>query len=104
MPQRTRTGRSFTLARSSRAASSVHITAVAGKNSRICFSIRATLVPAASPFTARSGFSLTISSVWVPMEPVEPRIAMFFIRISFLQYSPSASNRFYSNEIRRMAR
>ena len=35
--------------------------------------------PAARAVTLISLFVLTISSVWVPMEPVEPRIAIFFI-------------------------
>ena len=33
----------------------------------------------ASATTRRSGLFRTISSVWVPIEPVEPNIAMFFI-------------------------
>lgn len=72
MPQSTFTGRSATLSFKSLAASSVHITASCGRNSRICCSIRVTLVPAARAVTCRSLLFLTISSVWVPIEPVEP--------------------------------
>src|SRR5699024_1602944 len=52
-----------------------------GENSRICFSSRSILLPAASAVTSISLFSLTTSRVCVPMEPVEPSMAIFFISI-----------------------
>ena len=64
---------------SSAARSSFHTAASFGRNSRICCSSRSMLFPAARAVTSRSPLVLTISSVWVPMEPVEPRIAIFFI-------------------------
>ena len=79
MPQATFTSVSFILARKSSAASLLHITASFGANSLICFSISSTFLPAASATTDKSALFLTISSVWVPMEPVEPKIAIFFI-------------------------
>ena len=35
--------------------------------------------PAASPTTCSSSEAATISSAWVPIEPVDPRITTFFI-------------------------
>ena len=67
---------------SSRAFSSDHTAASFGANSLICFSRRAILFPAASPQTLISPFSLATSRVWVPIEPVEPKIAIFFIYTS----------------------
>ena len=54
-----------------------------GQNSQICVNIRLIFLLAVRTVTFKSLLSLTISSVWVPMEPVEPKIAIFFI-ISFL--------------------
>ena len=79
MPARTSTSRSATLARRSDAASSDHMHAFTGWNSLIWASIFSTLLPAASATTCSSGFARTISSVWVPMEPVEPSKAKRFI-------------------------
>ena len=66
------------------ALAAVHMPAIRGRNSRICFSIFSALVPAASADTLTSGFRRTTSSVCVPMEPVEPNIAIFFIHFSLL--------------------
>ena len=54
-----------------------------GENSLICCSNNVILLPAASATTSISFCSLTISSVCVPIEPVEPKIAIFFIQILF---------------------
>ena len=82
MPERIFTSRSATRTRRSSAASWVHMQAARGLNSRICSSIFSALLPAARATTRRSGWLRTISSVWVPMEPVEPNIAIFFISLS----------------------
>ena len=79
IPETTFTSRSRIRLFSSFAFSSVHIATSFGWNSRICFSRRSTFVPAASPVTSISLFSRITSSVWVPIEPVEPNIAIFFI-------------------------
>ena len=50
-----------------------------GLNSRICFSNKSIFRPQDIDVTIKSPCSLTISKVCVPMEPVEPRIAIFFI-------------------------
>ena len=84
IPQTTRTGRSDSLSLRSFAASSDHIAASPGRNSLTCRSIRFTLVPAANAATCRSGSFRTISSVCVPIDPVHPSIAIFFI--TFLSY------------------
>ena len=47
-----------------------------GENWRICFSNKSIFLPAAIPTTCKSSFLLTISRVCVPMEPVEPKIAI----------------------------
>ena len=65
--------------RSSMAFSSDHTAASLGWNCLICSSRRVMLLPAASPRTSISPFSLTTSSVWVPMEPVDPNMAILFI-------------------------
>ena len=52
-----------------------------GLNSLICFSNISMLLPAARLTTFKSSFALTISRVCVPIEPVEPRTAIFFILI-----------------------
>ena len=57
-----------------------------GLNSLICFSRRSILFPAASAVTSRSPFVLTISNVCVPIDPVDPKIAIFFI-VTFYLYS-----------------
>ena len=46
---------------------------------RACASTRSQLAPAARPTTCSSSDAATISSAWVPIEPVEPRITSFFI-------------------------
>ena len=79
MPERILTFVSETLARRSAAASSDHMHTARGWNSRICSSILSTLLPAARATACKSGLFRTISSVWVPMEPVEPKTAIFFI-------------------------
>ena len=83
IPQRIFTSTSATLALKSSQAFSLHIAAKRGLNSRICCSINSTLLPAAKATTCKSLFSLTISNVWVPIEPVDPNTAIFFI-LSFL--------------------
>ena len=70
---------SATFTRNSSAFSSDHTATICGWNSRICSSSILILLPAASPSTSISPFSLTTSSVCVPIEPVEPKIAIFFI-------------------------
>ena len=71
--------RSAILLLKSAAASSSPMTASCGLNSLICFSMRVVFLPAESAVTfSFPGFCLTTSSVWVPMEPVEPRTAIFF--------------------------
>src|SRR5712691_4352738 len=53
-----------------------------GRNSCVCSSSSVTLPPAASATTLnRSGSERTASSVWRPMEPVEPRMAS---RVAFI--------------------
>ena len=77
------TSRSLTLSASSFARSSLQTATTFGANSRICASSRSILFPAASPDTSISLFSLTTSNVCVPMEPVEPKIAIFFILFTY---------------------
>ncbi len=79
IPPRTSVFVSATLRRSSFAASSSKRTASRGENSLICSSIFFTFLPAARAVTCKSLLFLTISSVCVPMEPVEPKIPVFFI-------------------------
>ena len=90
IPVTTFTGRSATRLRRSAAASSLHIPAINGWNSRICCSICSTLFPAASATTCSSGLFLTTSRVWVPIEPVDPRIAIFFMYFRTSIRVPSA--------------
>ena len=73
------TGRSRTFARSCAASASSQTAASFGRNSRIWRSRRRIFLPAVSAQTLISFCSLTISSVCVPIEPVEPRIAICFI-------------------------
>ena len=70
---------SLTRSLSSAAFSSSPTAASLGENSRICSSSMEIFLPAARPRTCKSLFFLTISRVWVPMEPVEPKIAIFII-------------------------
>ena len=80
IPDRTFTPVSAIFILSSFALSALYKTAISGLNSRICFSINSTLEPAASTLILSSSvLFLTISSVCVPIEPVEPRTAIFFI-------------------------
>ena len=54
-----------------------------GANSIICCSNRSMLLPAARATTSNSPFlSRTISNVWVPIDPVDPRTAILFITFS----------------------
>ena len=76
----TRRARSF-------AFSSSQTPQTAGLNSRICSSRSLILLPAAMAFTEISPLARTTSRVWVPMEPVEPRIPMVFISISLFLLS-----------------
>src|SRR5262245_29509188 len=58
------------------AACSSAIATRGGRNSRTCPTSSSWLVPAPRPTTRnRSGLRRTTSSAWVPIEPVEPRIA-----------------------------
>ena len=82
MPWRTFVPVSATFFFNSSAASGAHITAYWGENSRICLSISRTLLPAARAVTCKSSLLRTISSVCVPIEPVEPKIPIFFISSS----------------------
>ena len=82
MPVRIFTSRSRTRSRRSFAAASSHMTATPGRNSRICSSISPTLCLAQSAVTSMSPCCLATSSVCRPMEPVEPKIAIFFTRTS----------------------
>ena len=79
IPLTTFTSRSLIRRLSSLAASSFQRQAIFGWNSRTCFSKSSTLEPAASAVIPMSWLYLAISSVWVPMEPVEPRTEIFFI-------------------------
>ena len=78
MPARTSTSRSLTLTLRSFAASSSYITALRGLNSRICASMRSTLARAQRAVISMSPCSLATSSVCLPIEPVEPKTAIFF--------------------------
>ena len=70
---------SRSLSESPEAAVSSYMATSFGANSRACFSIRSTLVLAVSAVTqSSSGCLLMISSVWVPMEPVDPITVTFF--------------------------
>ena len=97
MPLTTFTGKSATRLRRSAAASSLHMPAIRGWNSLICCSICSTLFPAASAATCNSGLLRTTSRVWVPMEPVDPRIAIFFIVLCSL-YLTFGTNAVQSSE------
>ena len=83
IPQITAVFRSEILSLKSSAAFAVHITASLGSNSRTCSSRSFTLLPAARAVTCSlSGYFLTISSVCVPIEPVEPIIPIFFMPLT----------------------
>ena len=69
---------------SSSAFSSAHTPTSLGWNSRICCSSNVILFPAARASTSISLFSLTTSRVCVPIDPVDPSIAIFFICASCL--------------------
>jgi hypothetical protein len=63
-------------------ASPVAIATARGRNSRICFTIAPTLLAAARPTTStRSACVRATSSALVPIDPVEPRMAMRFTMI-----------------------
>ena len=53
-----------------------------GMNSLTCFSRSSMFLPQERATTSISLFALTISRVWVPMEPVDPMIDIFFIMFS----------------------
>ena len=74
---------SATRTASSFAFSSSQTPQIFGENSRIWLSSASMFLPAAIPTTSISPFARTTSKVWVPMEPVEPRIAIRFISLSF---------------------
>ena len=82
MPLSTRISRSRTRSFSSFAFSSFQTAAIFGENSRICFSRRSILLPAARAVTSISLFARTTSNVCVPIDPVDPSIAIFFISYS----------------------
>ena len=81
MPNSTGMSRSLMRSASSFAFSSVFTAARTGLNSRICRSSRSILSPADNAVTFISCCARTTSSVWVPMEPVEPKIAIYFISL-----------------------
>src|SRR5439155_25833357 len=76
-PDRMSTSRSEpSLSFSSTAASSSAMATRGGMNSRTCPTSSSWLLPAPKPTTRnRSGLCRTTSRAWVPIEPVEPRIA-----------------------------
>ncbi len=78
MPVTTFTGKSDIASFNSSALPFSHTQTIDGINSLICCSNKEILEPAARAVTLISPFALTTSSVCVPMEPVEPRIAIFF--------------------------
>ena len=85
------TSRSAVRILSSFAFSSVHTAASGGRNSLICLSSRSILEPAANAVISRSPLFLATSRVCVPMEPVDPSIAIFFIY--FLLFLPAYTRR-----------
>ena len=80
-PHSTFTFRSEILASKSRAAASDDITASLGLNSRHCWAMRSTFVPAVNAHTEMS-IRLIISRLCRPIEPVEPKIDTHFTIIS----------------------
>ena len=63
-----------------RAAASGSARAIAGTPCRTaCSTAGSQLEPAARPTTWSSSEAATISSAWVPIEPVDPRMTSFFI-------------------------
>ena len=71
-------------------ASPVPIATALGRNSRTCLAITATLLPAASATTStRSACVRATSSALVPMEPVEPRMAMRVMAKDATDYADS---------------
>ena len=63
--------------RSSDAASSVAIDISFGRHLRACSKAASTFLPAASDVTLnRSGYASTIFNVLVPIEPVDPKMAI----------------------------
>ena len=77
-PESTRQSRSFILAFKSAAAFSSDIATVFGRNFLACSSVSLTDFPAAMAATLMPRFSAH-SSVWRPMEPVEPKTATLFV-------------------------
>ena len=62
---------------------SLQMTACGTENSRACSAKRAALLPAVMARTSkRSGCCRTTSSVWLPMDPVDPRMAILFRSMS----------------------
>ena len=70
---------SLTASLSFNAASSLKTHTSSGWNSLICSSNFVIFEPAAMATTFKSSFALTISNVCVPMDPVDPRMEIFFI-------------------------
>ena len=79
IPETTLTLRSDIIVLSSFALTSSYTQTILGINSLICSSNKTTLLFADKEITFKSLFFLTISRVCVPIEPVEPNIAIFFI-------------------------
>src|ERR1700722_7999688 len=70
----------FSASHSCAAASGVPTETTLGSWLRTCFATSATWEPAARAMTSNDrGCASTTSSVWRPIEPVEPRIEMRFI-------------------------
>ena len=82
IPKLTFTSKSFTLSERILASASSHMATILGLNSRICFSSKSIFLCAESATTSTSLFILTISSVCVPMDPVDPKIDIFFIYLT----------------------
>ena len=84
-PPRTLVGSPLHRTRSCWAAASSDIATMAGPKVRTCSSSLSTLVPAVIPITWNlPGNFETMSSVFVPIDPVEPKITSFFIRAGLL--------------------
>ena len=82
IPETIRTFISRTFVLNSCAFFSSQTAARRGLNSRICCSSSLILLWAARAVISRSPCSLATSSVWVPIDPVEPNIAIFLISVS----------------------
>ena len=84
-PAYTLTGRSLRASFSWAYFSSLAITTASGINLRAWAIRRSTLLLAVSAYTSySSGCSSITCKAWVPIEPVEPKIAICFFFISFI--------------------